>query len=114
VEGDVMLQNKIKIYGMDGPTKNPSRQHITGFLNIFNSVRVSKPLYCFTLPGFVLGVCGLYMGFQFVHAFHHGGIFDLGYVFLSILFTLVGTSLAFAGILLNSIAGLIKYRSNQQ
>lgn len=109
-----MLQNKIKIYGMDGPTKNPSRQNISGFLNIFNSIGASKPLYCFTLPGCVLGVSGLYMGFQFVHVFHHGGSFDLGYVFLSTLFTLVGTGLALVGILLNSIAGLIKYRSNKQ
>jgi hypothetical protein len=114
MEGNVMLQNKIKIYGMDSPTKNPSRQHVTGFLNVFNSIGASKPLYCFTLPGFILGVAGLYMGFQFVHAFHHGVSFDLGYVFLSILFTLVGTSLALVGILLNSIAGLIRYRSKQQ
>jgi hypothetical protein len=113
VEGDVMLQNKIKIYGMDGPTKNPSRQPVTGFLNIFNAIRASKPLYCFTLPGCVLGISGLYMGFQFVHTFHHGGSFDLDYVFLSVLFTLFGTGLALAGILLNSIAGLIKYRSSK-
>jgi hypothetical protein len=114
MEGNIMLQNKIKIYGMDSPTKNPSRQHVTGFFNTFNSIGASKPLYCFTLPGFILGAAGIYMGFQCVHTFYHGGSFVSGYIFLSFLFTLLGTSLAFVGILLNSIAGLIKYRSNQQ
>ena len=79
-----------------------------------SAIRKCKPLYCFSLPGFILGITGLYMDFQLIHTFHHGGSFDIGFVFLSILLTLVGTSLAFVGILINSIAGLIRYRSNQQ
>ena len=108
-----MLQNKIKIYGMNSPTKNPSRHSISGFLNIFNYVGTNKPLYRFTLPGFVFGAAGLYMSLIFLQAFHHGGSFNLGYAVLAVLLTLVGTSMAFVGILLNSIAGLIRYRSNK-
>ena len=107
-----MLQNKIKIYGLNSQKKNTPKNSF-GFSNIFNYIGTNKLLYCFTLPGFVLGVAGLYMGLRFMQAFHHGGSFDLGYFFLSVLLTLVGTFLAFMGILLNSIAGLIRYRSNK-
>jgi hypothetical protein len=106
-----MLQNKIKIYGLDSPTKNTSK-HSYGFLNVFNYFGTNKLLYWFTLPGFVLGVAGLYMGLRFMQAFHHGGSFDLGYLVLAVLLTLIGTLLAFMGILLNSIARLIRYKSN--
>jgi hypothetical protein len=108
-----MLQNKIKIYGMNSPTKNPSRHSISGFFNLFNYVGTNKLLYWFTLPGFTLGAAGLYMGLRFLQAFHNSGSFDLGYLVFAVIFTLIGTFLAFMGILLNSIAGLIRYRSNK-
>ena len=105
-----MLQNKIKIYGLNSPTKNSSRHSISGFLNVFNYVRTNKPLYWFTLPGFILGACGLYMGFNLVQTFHPGGSFNLEHAVLTIFLTLVGIIMAFMGILLHSIAGLIRYK----
>jgi hypothetical protein len=107
-----MLQNKIKIYGMNSPTKNPSRNSASGLLNVFNYAGTNKLLYWFTLPGFILGAAGLYMGLRFLQDFHHGVSSDLGYLIFAVLLTLVGTFLAFLGILLNSIARLIRYKSN--
>lgn len=108
-----MLQNKIKIYGMDSSTKNTSRRSISGFLNVLHYIRTNKLLCCFILPGSVLGAAGLYMGLTFLQAFHHDASFDLGYALLAVLFTFVGTFLAFIGILLSSIVGLIRYRSSK-
>jgi len=107
-----MLQNKIKIYGMNSPTKNSSRDSTSGFLNVPNYAGTNKLLYWFTLPGFTLGAAGLYMGLRFLQAFHNSGSFDLGYLVFAVIFTLIGTFLAFMGILLNSIARLIRYKSN--
>jgi hypothetical protein len=111
--GDVILQNKIKIYGINRPTKNPLSHSRSGFLNVFYYIGTNKPLYCLTLPGLILGVAGLYTGLRFLQAFHPGGSFDLEQVVFAVLLTLVGTILAFMGILLHSIAGLIRYRSNK-
>lgn len=108
-----MLQNKIKIYGIDSSTENPSKHSIPGFLNFFNYTRNNKLLCFFILPGFILGAAGLYMGLIFLQAFHYGASFDLGYALLAVLFTFVGSFLAFIGILLNSIVGLIRYRASK-
>lgn len=109
-----MLQNKIKIYVMDSSTKNPSRHSTSGFLNFFNYVRTNKLLCCFILPGFILGAAGLYIGLTFLQTFHHGASFDLGYALLAVLLTFSGCFLAFIGILLNTIVGLIRYRASKQ
>lgn len=108
-----MLQNKIKIYGMDSSTKNPSRHSTSGFLYYFNYIRTNKLLSCFILPGFILGAAGLYMGLTFLQVFHHGASFDLRYALLAVLFTFSGSFLAFIGILLYTIVGLIKYRASK-
>lgn len=109
-----MLQNKIKIYGMDSSTKNSSRHPASGFSNFFSNVRTNRLLYFFILPGLILGIAGLYMGLTFSQTFHHSPNFDLGYALLAVLFTFSGCFLAFVGILLNTIVGLIRYRASKQ
>lgn len=108
-----MLQNKIKIYGLDTPTKHSSRSYIPSSLNFFNYAGTTKLVYYFTLPGFILGAAGLCLGFELIQAVQHGGNFEIGYVFLAVLLTLLGIFFVFIGILINSIAGLIRYRSNK-
>jgi hypothetical protein len=108
-----MLQNKIKIYGMESSTENPSRHSTSGFLNFFYYIRTNKLLCCFILPGLIIGVVGLYMGLIFLQTFHHGASFDLGYGLLAVLLTFVGSFLAFIGVLLNTIVGLIRYRASK-
>ena len=99
---------------MDSSTKNLSRDSTPGFSNFFNNVRTNGLLYYFILPGLILGIAGLYMGLTFMQAFHHGASFDLGYALLAVLFTFSGCFLAFIGILLNTIVGLIRYRASKQ
>lgn len=93
-------------YDVDGSTEHPLRHGLTVLLNIFKDMEFNKPLYYFTLPGFLFVGIGLYMGLGFLRTFYLGGSLTFGPTVLMILLTLVGTFMSFTGIMLHSIAGL--------
>jgi hypothetical protein len=97
---------------VNGSIKNLLKYFLKRLLNIFNSIKFNKPLYSFTLPGFILGTSGLYMDFNFAQTLNHGGSFNFEYTILMALLTLVGIIMAFMGVLLHSIAGLIRYKAS--
>lgn len=76
-------------------------------------MEINKPLYSFTLPGFILGAGGLYMGLNLLQTFYLGGSSNFGSTVLMALLTLGGIFMAFMGILLHLIAGLISYTANK-
>ena len=96
-------------YDVDGSTENPVRHGLTVLLKIFKDMEYNKPLYYFTLPGFVLGAVGLYMGLSFLRVFYLGGSLNFGPTMLMILLTIVGVFMSFTGVLLHSIAGLLMH-----
>lgn len=96
-------------YDVDGSTENPVRHGFTVLLKIFKDMEYNKPLFYFTLPGFVLGAFGVYMGLTFLRTFYHGGGLEFGPTMLMILLTIVGVFMSFTGVLLHSIAGLIMH-----
>lgn len=102
----------IRVYGVVGSTKNPLKHGLAVLSRIFNDMEFNNPLYYFTLPGFILGTGGVYMGLDFVQTFYLDGTFNFGSTVLMVLLTLIGTFMAFMGILLHSIAGLIRYKMN--
>jgi hypothetical protein len=104
-----MLQNAIQLGHVNRSIKNPLRDFTTVILNIFSNMEVNKPLYYFTLPGFILGTSGLYMTLECVQTFQPEGVFNIEYAVLMVLLTFVGSLMAFTGVLLHSIAGLIRH-----
>ncbi|WP_048138541.1 MULTISPECIES: glycosyltransferase family 2 protein [unclassified Methanosarcina] len=96
-------------YDVDGSTEHPVRHGLGVLFKIFTDIEYNKPLYCFTLPGSLLGASGLYMGVGFLRTFYLGGSLNFGPTVLMILLTLTGAFMAFTGILLHSIAGLITH-----
>lgn len=94
-------------YDVDGSTENPIKHGLTVLLKIIKDMEYNKPLYYFTLPGFILAVVGLYMGVTFLRTFYLGENLNFGPTVLMILLTLVGVFMSFTGVLLHSIAGLI-------
>ncbi|KKG75472.1 glycosyltransferase family 2 protein [Methanosarcina mazei] len=96
-------------YDVDGSTENPVRHRVTVLLMIFKDMEYSKPLYYFTLPGFLLGAGGFYMGLTFLRNFYLGGSLEFGPTMLMILLTIVGVFMSFTGVLLHSIAGLLMH-----
>ena len=96
-------------YDVDGSTEHPVRHGLGVLFRIFKDIEYNKPLYCFTLPGSLLGAGGLYMGFGFLRTFYLGGSLNFGPAVLMILLTLTGAFMTFTGIMLHSIAGLITH-----
>ena len=96
-------------YDVDGSTENPLKHGLTVLLKIIKDMEYNKPLYYFTLPGFLLGVGGFYMGLNFLRNFFLGGGLNFGPTMLMILLTLVGVFMSFTGILLHSISCLIMH-----
>jgi glycosyltransferase involved in cell wall biosynthesis len=99
-------------YDVDGSTENSLNHGLNVLMNILKDIEFNKPLYYFTLPGLIFGIFGLYMGLLFLRTFYLGGSLHFGSTIIMILLTLVGTFMAFTGILLHSISGLIEH-SNQ-
>ncbi len=95
-------------YDVDGSTENPIRHGLMVLLKILKDMEFNRPLYYFTIPGIALGTGGIYLGLGFLHTFYLGGSLNFGPTILMILLTLVGTFMAFTGIMLHSIAGIIR------
>ena len=92
--------------------ENPLGHGPNVLLNIFNYVEFNSPLYYFTLPGFILVAGGLYIHLNHVQTFYPDGNFNLGSAVLMLLLAFIGVFMAFTGVLLHSIAGLIRYKAN--
>jgi hypothetical protein len=110
LEGDLMLQNMTQVFDVKRSMENPLRHSLNIFLKIIHDMEFNNPLYFFTLPGFTLVAGGLYMNLNFVQTFYLEGSFDFESAALIFLITLVGTFMAFLGILLHSITGMIRYK----
>jgi len=94
-------------YDVDCSTVNPIKHGLGVLVRILKDMRFNRPLYYFTVPGIVLGTGGIYMGLTFLHILSLGGSSSLGPTVIMILLTLVGTFMAFTGIILHSITEVI-------
>lgn len=105
-----MLQNVTQVCEVNHPAGNPLRHGLGILLNSFHEMEFNKPLYCFALPGFILMTGGLHMSLNLALASIPGGDFDFKSVVWVFLITVIGIFMSFAGILLHSISGLIRYK----
>ena len=95
-------------YDLGHSTENPIRYGLMVLLIILKYMEFNRPLYYFTIPGIALGTGGIYMSLIFLRTFSSGGSLNFGPTILMILLTLVGTFMAFTGILLHLIEGIIR------
>ncbi|HWQ20735.1 MAG TPA: glycosyltransferase family 2 protein [Methanotrichaceae archaeon] len=93
----------------DASTHNPVSHGARVFFALLQDMELRKPLYYFTLPGLISATIGLGMGLEFLRTFYHGGTLSFGPTLLMALLTLVGSFMAFTGIILHSISRLIKH-----
>ena len=94
-------------YDVDCSTEHPLRHGLGVLVKILKDMEFNRPLYYFTYPGIVMGGLGVYMGLNFLRTFYLGGSLYFGPTMLMILLTIVGTFMAFTGIMLHSMARLI-------
>jgi len=112
-KGDLTLQYVTQVYDVYRSTGNHSRYCRDVLSNVFNEMEFNKPLYCFTLPGFLLVAGGLHMTLNHLQAPFHGESPGSGLtILLLLLLSFFGIFMAFTGVLLHSIAGLIRYKKS--
>lgn len=90
-------------------TENPVAHGMRILINLIHDIELRRPLYYFTVPGIAIATVGIVMGLDFLQSFYHGGSLSFGPTLLMILLTLVGSFMAFTGIILHSISNLIRY-----
>lgn len=95
-------------YDVEGSTINPIKHGLIVLLKVLREIEFNKPLYCFTLPGLVLGLGGLIMGTYFLQTYTVGGGLNFGPTILMVLLLVVGTFMSLTGLLLHSISTLIR------
>lgn len=88
-------------------TENPVSHGVKVLLTLLHDMEIRRPLYYFTVPGMVLAATGIAIGLELLRVFYHGGQLSYGLTLLMILLTLVGSFMAFTGIILHAISRLI-------
>jgi len=95
-------------YDVDGSTLNPIQHGLEVFVIILKDMEFNRPLFYFTVPGLSIGVVGIYMGVRFLQTFSMGGGLNFGPTMLMVLFIVVGCFMALTGILLHSLAAILR------
>jgi len=90
-------------YDVDCSTENPVKHGLGVLVNVIRDMEFHRPLYYFTAPGLIFGGAGLYMGLRSLQTFYHGGALHFGPTILMTVLMLVGTFMAFTGIMLDSM-----------
>jgi hypothetical protein len=95
-------------YDVDCSTENPVSHGLRVLVKVLYDMELNRPLYYFTVPGIVFTVLGIGMGLSFLRIFYLGGSLMFGPTLLMILLTLIGSFMAFTGIILHSMSRMIK------
>jgi glycosyltransferase involved in cell wall biosynthesis len=95
-------------YDVENASKqNPVSHGVKVLLILLQDMELRRPLYYFTLPGMIFAAVGIGIGLELLRVFYHGGQLSYGLTILMILTTLVGSFMAFTGIILHAISRLI-------
>lgn len=91
------------IYQSDNLSRDPVKRISVSMQNLLKDIEENKPLYFYSVPGFGLATCGLYMGFKFLEGFLLGiANVELWSAFLMIFLAFSGIYLTIRGIIMHS------------
>ena len=94
-------------YDVDCSTEHSVSHGVQVLVKILHDMEFNKLPHYFTVPGMVVGSTGLVLGLLYLRNFYLGGSLSFGPTLLMIMMTLVGTFMAFTGIILHSISRMI-------
>ncbi len=94
-------------YDVDGSSEHPLSHGVRVLMNVLHDMELNRPLYYFTAPGLLFAATGIFMGLNFLQEFYRGGNLNFGPTLLMILLTLVGSFMAFTGIILHTMSRMI-------
>lgn len=96
-------------YDVGCSTVNPIKYFIEVLGKVMKDVETNRPLYYYSVPGFALATVGLYMGVKLLESFYLGvGSVSFGLTFLVIFLALLGVFMTVTGIVMHSMAGVIR------
>ncbi len=100
----------IRYNGTNGKihTKNPLKHGIGVFVKLLQDMEFRRPLYYFTIPGIILISIGLILGLYSFGQYLDGQMLSLMPTVLSGLIGLGGIFMTLTGIILHSVAGMIR------
>jgi len=94
-------------YDVDCSTENPVSHGVRVLVKILRDMEFNRPLYYFTAPGIIAAGLGIGLGLGFLRDFYMGESLGFGPTLLMIMLTLIGTFMAFTGVILHSISRMI-------
>lgn len=87
--------------------KNPISHGVSVLVRILQDMEFNRPLYYFTFPGFILVMVGIALGLKFFGEYLGGQMTTLIPTTLAALITILGTFMAFTGLILHSVSRMI-------
>lgn len=87
--------------------KNPFSHGVSVLVRILQDMEFNRPLYYFTLPGIILVVIGMILGLKFFGEYLGGQMTTLLPTTLAALIAIMGTFIAFTGLILHSVSRMI-------
>jgi glycosyltransferase involved in cell wall biosynthesis len=89
-------------------TKSPLTHGFAVFAKLLQDMEFRRPLYYFTVPGIILIIIGLALGLDFFGKYLDGQMSTLMPTIMASMIGLAGIFVAFTGIILHSVAGMIR------
>jgi glycosyltransferase involved in cell wall biosynthesis len=94
-------------YDVDCSTEHPVSHGVRVLVKVLYDMELKRPLFYFTVPGAVMGMIGIFLGLNFLKTFYLGGSLMFGPTLLMIMLTMLGSFMAFTGIILHSMSRMI-------
>jgi glycosyltransferase involved in cell wall biosynthesis len=94
-------------YDVDCSTEHPVSHGVRVLVKVLYDMELKRPLFYFTVPGAVMGMIGIFLGLNFLKMFYLGGSLMFGPTLLMIMLTMLGSFMAFSGIILHSMSRMI-------
>jgi len=94
-------------YDVDGSSEHPLKHGFVVLAKVLHHMELRRPLYYFTLPGFLMVAMGTGMGLEFLRTFYLGGSLSFGPTLAMMLITIIGAFMTMTGIMLHTISMII-------
>jgi len=94
-------------YDVGRSSQHPISHGVQVLVGVLRTIEFKRPLLAFTVPGLIFVAFAAVLAYFIVQAYYIVGHVVLGPALLMLLFTVVGTFLAFTGIILHSVSALI-------
>ena len=97
------------LHDFKDPVRNPVKSFLIAFKNIGKNIEANRSLYLNSIPGFILAICGLCVGFHlFMNTFLGIGSLHFWPAFVMVFLSVGGAYITMRGIVMHSLVEVIK------